>query len=243
MYKGIYIALSGALLKQAQLEVITQNIANANTMGYKKDGLSFKDYLMPQDVAGAKPDGRVMSVLSEFRTDYANGVTVKTGNQLDLAVEGNGFIALEGDRYTRRGDLRKDRDGYLTTQDGVKVEGAGGPISIPADALSIEIDVDGKVSVVQPGNATPTELDTIKIVDFGPGASIVKAGNNQFTATGTIETTTSKVAQGHLETSNVDAIKEMVRMIESMREFESYQKVIQAFDETTAKVTDELGRM
>src|SRR3990172_10854022 len=139
MYKGIYIAASGAILKQAQLEVVSQNIANANTSGYKKDSLSFKDYLFQAD-AGAWADGRAMAEHSSSKTDMSNGPIIRTGNPLDIAVEGDGLIALEGDRYTRRGDLKKNSEGYLTTQSGTKVLGTGGPISLPSDSISINID-------------------------------------------------------------------------------------------------------
>jgi flagellar basal-body rod protein FlgF len=243
MYKGIYIAASGAVLKQTQLEVISQNIANANTSGYKKDTVSFRDYLF-QTEAGTEPDGRVMSDYSTSRTDMSNGNTVKTGNPLDIAIEGDGFIALEGDRYTRRGDLKKDSEGYLVTHDGVKVLGLGGPISLPEDSVEVNIDLEGKVSVLQAGGTLPTELDTIKVVDFGPNADLRKTGNGLFSANGATGTpSTATVKQGYLETSNVDAVKEMVTMIEAMREFETYQRAIRVFDDATSKVTNDLGRL
>lgn len=235
MYKGIYIALSGALLKQAQLEVITQNIANANTVGYKKDAVSFKDYLMPQDVIGTEPDGRIMSALSEVKTDFSSGVAARTGNPLDVALEGDGFFALEGDRYTRRGDFKTDPDGNLTTQDGLKVLGTGGPIQLPEGVVAIaddgSIEVDGVL------------IDTLRILTFSDPGALTKAGNGIFTATAPGEPGGSTVQQGYLETSNVSAIGEMMRMIQSLREFETYHKMIQAFDEATAKVNNELARL
>jgi len=90
MYKGIYIATSGAVLKQTQLDVISQNLANANTAGYKKDSISFKDYLF-QTEPSTTPDGRDMTEYSGTKTDLSNGNTVKTGNSFDIAVEGDGF--------------------------------------------------------------------------------------------------------------------------------------------------------
>jgi flagellar basal-body rod protein FlgF len=243
MYKGIYIAASGAVLKQAQLEIISQNIANANTAGYKKDSLSFKDYLFQKE-ASTEPDGRVMSDYGTSKTDLTSGNAVKTGNVLDIAIEGSGFIALEGDRYTRRGDLKKNSAGFLTTYDGIKVLGSGGPISIPDDSVEINIDLEGKVSVLQAGGTLPTEIDTIKVVDFSPDAMLTKSGNGLFTSnTAPGAPATAAVKQGYLETSNVDVVKEMVGMIEAMREFESYQKAIRVFDEATSKVTNELGRL
>ncbi len=242
MYKGIYIAASGAILKQMQLETISQNIANANTSGYKKDAVSFKDYLL-QAGTGTTPDGRVMSDYSASRTDLSNGNTIKTGNTLDIAIEGEGFIALEGGRYTRRGDLQKDREGYLTTHDGIRVMGTGGAILLPEDSVQISIDLEGKVSVLQVGATLPTEIDTIKIVDFGSDAKLTKSGDGLFTAAAEGLPSTSVVKQGYLETSNVDVVREMVRMIETMREFESYQKAIQTFDAATSKVTNQLGSL
>jgi flagellar basal-body rod protein FlgF len=242
MYKGIYIAASGAVLKQAQLEIISQNLANANTAGYKRDAISFKDYLFQTEV-GSAPDGRTMSDYSSFKTDFSNGPVVKTGNPLDIAIEGNGLIALEGGRYTRRGDLQKNAEGYLTTHDGIKVQGSGGPILLPSDSTEISIDSEGKVSVMQPGSTIPTELDTIRIMDFGPDAAMSKAGNGLFTVSGAGAPATGGVKQGYLETSNVETVKEMVRMIETMREFESYQKIIQIFDDATGNVNSNLGRL
>jgi flagellar basal-body rod protein FlgG len=242
MYKGIYIAASGAILKQAELDVATQNLANANTTAYKKDIISFKEYLF-QTEAGTAPDGRAMSDYSDFKTDFTNGTIVQTGNTLDIAIDGNGLIALEGDLYTRRGDLKKNREGYLTTFDGKKVMGNGGPIMIPEDSVKIDIDSEGKVSVIQSGSTTPVEIDTMKIMDFGPDAVITKAGNGQLMVSGNGTPATSVVMQGYLEKSNVDTVKEMVRMIGIMREFESYQKIIQSFDDSTAKVNNEMGRL
>lgn len=242
MYKGMYIAASGAVLMQTQLEMISQNLANANTAGYKKETLAFKDYLLPA-AAGAGPDGRDMSDYSGSKTDMSNGTSVKTGNSLDISLEGDGFIALDGNRYTRRGDFKKSGDGYLTTHDGIKVMGAGGPISLPEDSTEISIDLEGKVSAMQPGNPLPTEIDTIKIVNFGPDAAMTKAGDGMYTFSGDGTPSTATVKQGYVETSNVDPIKEMVRMIETMREFESYQKAIQMFDNATSKVTNQLGSL
>jgi flagellar basal-body rod protein FlgG len=241
MYKGIYIAASGAVLKQAQLEVITQNLANANTTGFKKDGISFKDYLLPLDPSGA-PDGRVMSEYSATKIDFSNGTSVRTGNPLNISIEGPGLIALEGDRYTRRGDLQKSQDGYLATHDGIKVLGNSGPIKVPEG--DIVIDQQGKISVISEGLVSqPAEIDTIKILDFSQSGTVQKTGDGLFTATGTGTQISTGVHQGHVEASNVDVVKEMVHMIEMQREFESYQKVIQSFDDAMAKVNTDMGRL
>jgi flagellar basal-body rod protein FlgG len=235
VYKGIYIALSGAVLKHTQMEIISQNLANADTIGYKRDDISFKDYLIPQDVISDDPDGRAMSDISSFKTDLSAGNVIKTGNLLDIALEGKGFIALEGNRYTRRGDLKKDDKGYLTTQDGIKVMGEKGPIKLPDGVL--QISESGDVSV------DGAKIDSIKIVDFQQVENLSKAGGNIFFSHGTTVQSKAMVKQGHLEKSNVDVIKEMVHMIEMLREFETFQKAIQCFDEATGKATNEIAKV
>jgi flagellar basal-body rod protein FlgF len=242
MNKGMYIAASGMIAKQAQVDLIAQNLANSNTAGYKKDTMSFKDYLV-QTEASPDPDGRIMTDISTVTTDFSAGPVTKTGNPLDIAVDGKGLIALEGDRYTRRGDLKKNNEGYLTTSDGTKVLGAGGPILIPSDSTEISIGLEGKVSVMEPGSTVPVQIDTIRIADFGPDAIITKVGNGQFTASGPSTVSTSGVKQGYLEASNVGTVKEMIAMIEMQRGYESFQKVIQTFDNAAANVNNNLGRL
>jgi len=237
MNKGIYIALSGALLKQNQLETITQNVANANTTGFKRSGISFKDYLIPQDEPGPGPDGRVMSQLSAITTDFTSGTQVRTGNPLDVAIEGKGFIALDEGYYTRRGDMHPDKDGNLLAQNGRKVLGAGGPVRLPIDGTTIAIDANGKIEV------DGIEIDTIRVEEFPDDAALTKIGEGMYTSPAPGTPSTGTIMQGYLETSNVNAVTEMVRMIDALREFESYQKIITTFDDTVSKVTNDLGRL
>jgi flagellar basal-body rod protein FlgG len=234
MYKGIYLALSGAVLKQAHMDVISQNIANADTAGYKKHTLVFKDYLFKEPMGGPLSQ-KVMSELASYGTDFMPGGLVHTGNPLDIAIEGSGFIALEGDIYTRKGDLKIDEKGYLVSAGGRRVMGKSGPISVPKG--SVEIAEDGQVSV------EGTVVDTIKIVDVASRGTLVRTGDGSFTGGGTQVAAKGRVAQGYLERSNVEIVREMVKMIETMREFEAYQKAIHAFDEASAKVNNEMGRI
>jgi flagellar basal-body rod protein FlgF len=235
MYKGIYIALSGAVLKQTQMEVISQNLANADTIGYKRDEVSFKDYLIPQDVISYEPDGRDMSDISSFTTDLSSSTHIKTGNPLDIAIEGTGFVALEGNRYTRKGDLKKDSQQYLTTQSGIKVMGEKGPIKLPEGL--IQISESGDVSV------NGAKVDSIKIVDFKQTKDLTKAGGDMFFSKAKPSAAKAVVEQGYLERSNVGVVKEMIKMIEMVREFEMFQKAIQCFDEAQGKATNEIGKV
>ncbi len=235
MNKAIYIALSGAVLRHLQMDIISQNLANADTVGYKKDKISFNDYLVPSDIMSPDPEFRAMSYHSPLITDFSEGNIIRTGNSLDIAIEGKGFIALEGGRYTRRGDLKRDKDGYLTTQNGIKVMGDKGPIRLPEGA--VEISPSGSISV------NKVEVDVIKIVDFTNIQSLSKAGESIFLSIEEGLKASSEVKQGYLETSNVSVIKEMVKMIQTLREYETYQKAIQTFDEAAAKINNEMGRL
>lgn len=235
MNKGTYIALSGAVLKQRNLDIFAQNIANANTSGYKNERLSFKDYIIPVDnKTDSQDDGRVMADLSERVIDFSSGILSSTGNPLDLAINGEGFFALEGNKYTRNGSFMINNEGYLTTKTGIKVLGEGGPISIQGSSIDIissgEIIVDGISS------------GKLNIVEFPDKGGLKKISDGMFIAEEAGKPGNSEVGQGFLEGSNVNVIKEMVQMLAANREFESYQKMIQSFDEATSKTINELGR-
>jgi flagellar basal-body rod protein FlgF len=234
MDKAIYIALSGAILKHSQMEVISQNLANASSVGYKKDKVSFRDYLLSGDSENNPQDGRAMSQLSGIKTDFSEGNIIRTGNTLDIAIDGNGFIALEGDRYTRRGDLKRSNEGYLTTFNGIKVLGSSGPVNLPAGNIQITNTGDVLVNGVQ--------TNTIKVLEFPSTENMKKMGEGVFYTQDQGVKSNSFVKQTYLEASNVDVVREMVSMIDALREFESYQKAIQAFDEAADKVNNELGR-
>jgi len=227
MHKGIFIALSGAILKENQLEIISQNLANSNSLAYKKLKISFKDYLSNPENG---QEGKIMSELGAISTDFSTGGMNKTGNPFDLALDGNGFIALDNNQFTRRGDLKRSAEGYLSTQKGIKVLGQKGPIQIPQGKL--EIGPNGEVIVDQ------TTIDTIKVVDFSDKNSLTRVGEDLFQTTQAGTQAKAIVKQGHLEGSNVDIFREMTQIITTLREFQAFQKVIQGFDDTASKMSE-----
>jgi len=236
MYKGIYIALSGSVLKQDQLDTLSHNVANASTIGFKKDRASFREFLI-SGISGIpdSDEGRTMTDLSEVRTDFEAGNQFTTGNPLDVAIVGKGFFCLEGGRFTRKGDLQVGQGGFLVTQKGRKVLGVSGPIQVPEG--KIEIAPSGEVRVG--GNV----VGTIRIADFRDTASLVELSDGEYTSAEAPVPADASVASGHLESSNVEVIKEMVQMITTLREFEIYQKVIRAFDDAASKVNNEMARL
>ena len=237
MYKGIYIALSGALQKQNQIDTITHNVANVSTVGFKKDRISFHECLVSR-ISGIadSDDGKSMTNVTEVRTDYSPGAHFTTDNPLDVALVGKGFMALEGDRYTRSGALALNREGYLVTSTGRRVLGEGGPIQIPPG---------GKV-LIAPGGQVSSDgavIGTLKLVDFEDTTSLVELANGEYRSADTPIASTASVASGYLEASNVDAVTEMVQMINTTREFEIYQKAIRIFDDAAARVNSEMAKL
>ncbi|OGP50526.1 MAG: hypothetical protein A2Y79_06435 [Deltaproteobacteria bacterium RBG_13_43_22] len=227
MSKAIFIALSGAVLKENQLEIISQNLANSNSLAYKKLNLSFKDYMISPE---SEQEGKTMSELGATVTDFSGGAMTPTGNPFDIALEGSGFIALENNQVTRRGDLKRNEEGYLTTQKGIKVLGLGGPIQIPEGKL--EIGPKGEVTVNQ------NQTDTIKIVDFSDKQTLTRLGEDLFQTSQKGITAKAFIKQGHLEGSNVEVVKEMTRIITTLREFQAFQKIIQGLDEASSKMSE-----
>lgn len=233
MYKGAYIALAGASPKSTQLDMIAHNIANVSTVGYKQDRMAFKEYLSTAVGASAPDKAATAGGNYSIETDFSNGPVIKSGNPLDLAIDGDGFFALEGNRYTRGGNFKISSDGFLVTQNNLKVLGNGGPISIEGE--KIEVILSGEVFIDNDA------AGILKIVNFPDKSILQRLDASTFSADSAGEASTSQVIQGYIESSNVETIKEMVKMMTALREFEAYQKIIRAFDEASSKVINEMG--
>ena len=227
MNQGIFIALSGAILKESQVELTAQNLSNSSSMAYKKTNISFKDYLSN---AESVQNGTAMTEVARLTVDFTNGEITPTGNPFDIALEGSGFIALDNKQYTRRGDLRKDMEGYLTTKGGIRVLGQNGPIEVPPGKM--EIGLKGEVVVDN------KPVDTIKLVDFADKKSLTPPSNYIYKTDQAENPAKVVVRQNCMESSNIDIFQEMVKIVSSMREFQALQKAIQSFDELTLKMTE-----
>ncbi|HGJ65608.1 TPA: flagellar basal-body rod protein FlgF [bacterium] len=240
MIPGLYTAVSGMMNQQTMLEVITNNLANVNTVGYKKNELDFSGTFNPlPEQDGTYSTLNLDSVSARFITDFSEGEIRQTNSTLDLALSGDGFFVIqhpEGIRYTRSGNFTLDNSGRLVTVDGYAVFGSNGAIQIQGE----NIEIDSKGYVIVDGN----QIDKIRIVDFAKPYELTKTGHNTFNNTNqTILSSNAIVRQGYLEMSNANPIHEMVKMIETMRIYESYQKTIQLFNETLEKSNNELGKI
>ncbi|NNF99234.1 MAG: flagellar basal-body rod protein FlgF [Desulfobacteraceae bacterium] len=248
MSGAMYVAASGALVQQMRLEVLSNNLANVNTIGFKEDQLIFQADAQKSSGGGTSPADNPtgstqtapLSSTFGYMTKFSEGILKETGNQLDFALSGDGFFTVEtenGPQYTRKGNFTISEEGLLITQDGMPVLGEGGSITIEGDR--VEVDTQGNISV------DGTQVDTLRVVNFTDNSRLIKTGDTLFKPVDPdpeqIEPDNISVNQGFLESSNVEAIRAMTEMIETMRLFESYQKAIQTQDQTTSQAINDVG--
>ena len=233
MDRGLYVAMTGAKqIMQAQA-VNNHNIANINTVGFRADAVSF----VSQPIYGPGYPTRVNAVASDAGTDFSSGVMQGTGRDLDIAVNGSGYIAVMGsdgtEGYTRAGDLRVTATGAVTTASGLPVLTQSGPLIIPPSTV-VSIGGDGTVSAVPQGSAAfaITQVDRIKLVN--PPTTDLQKGDDGLLrlksgGKAKVDDTVS-VTSGMLESSNVNAAQSLISMIELQRLYEFQIKSINSTD-------------
>jgi len=234
MDRGLYVSMTGAKQIMNAQAANNHNLANVNTVGFRADTVSFDS----EPIYGPGFASRVNAVAADSGTDFSSGVLTSSGRPLDIAVNGAGFIAVQGadgtEAYTRAGDLQVTADGAVTTSTGLAVLSESGPIVIPP-ATSVTIGGDGTVSVVPQGlaPAAQSQVDRIKLVN--PGLkSLTKGTDGLFRLKSGAKATTDeavKVSSGTLESSNVNAAQSLVNMIELQRLYEFQIKSINANDQ------------
>lgn len=252
MIRALWTAGTGMNVQQTNLDVISNNIANVNTNGYKKSRADFQD-LMYQTLRlqGARTEGGGMvptgiqiglgAMLSSVQKVFQQGDYQRTDNELDLAIEGNGFFQVNlpsGETaYTRAGALKTDAEGRIVTPDGYPIEPN---ITIPPRTLNISIENDGTISVQIQGQTAPQEIGRLELATFVNTTGLRAIGRNLFLETEASGTATTgrpgqegigTVLQGFLEMSNVNIMQEMINMIIGQRAYEVNSKAIQAADE------------
>lgn len=252
MNSALWIAKTGLDAQQTRLSVISNNLANANTMGFKSSRPVFED-LLYQNVrqVGAQssegtqlPSGLmigtgVRTVATE--KDHSQGNLVQTEGFLDLAVQGRGFFQVlrpDGSlSYTRDGSFQLNATGEIVTASGNPLQPA---ITVPNNAQSVTIGSDGIVSVTLSGNAAPTQIGNIQLADFPNPTGLQPLGENLYSesaASGAPQTGTpglnsiGSLVQGALESSNVNSVKELVALIETQRSYEMNSKAISTADQ------------
>jgi len=255
MIRSLWTSATGMKAQALNLDVIANNLANVSTAGFKKSRAEFQDLLYETIRPAGTPSSQDTQVPTGIQLGhgtrpstvlkiFSQGDLEHTKNELDLAIEGDGFfqIALPNGEtaFTRDGGFKLDSEGRVVNADGFAMEPE---ISIPTDALSISVGMDGTVSVLQAGDTTPTEVGTIELARFVNPAGLIAMGKNLYIPseasgdemTGTAgENGLGTLAQGFLEMSNVTVVEEMVSMITAQRAYEANSKSIQTADEMLA---------
>ncbi|BCX88645.1 flagellar basal-body rod protein FlgG [Methylomarinovum tepidoasis] len=250
--RALWVAKTGLDAQQTRMAVISNNLANVNTTGFKKGRALFED-LLYQNIrqVGAQssqntelPSGLQLGTgVRVVATEklHTQGNLIQTGNALDVAINGRGFFQVllpNGDlAYTRNGSFKLNAEGQLVTASGYFLEPA---ITVPANAKSITISEDGIVSVTIPGTPTPQQLGQIQLADFVNPTGLEPIGENLFresvasgapTVGNPGEEERGALVQHSLETSNVNVVEEMVNMIETQRAYEMNSKAISTVDQ------------
>ncbi|CAN5706456.1 flagellar basal-body rod protein FlgG [soil metagenome] len=257
MINSLWISKTGMEAQQTQLDVISHNLANVSTTGFKRASAVFED-LMYQNLRQVGANSTEQSQLPTglqlglgVRTvatsrSFTQGSMQQTNNQLDLAIKGNGFFQVTQPDgtigYTRDGSFQVDAQGRLVTSSGLPV--ANG-ITVPTGATNVTIGTDGAVSATISGQATPQTIGTLAIANFVNPAGLEPRGENLYAETaasgqpqgGTAGTNgLGTVMQGFLETSNVNVVQELVSMIQTQRAYEMNSKAIQTSDQMLQKL-------
>lgn len=237
------VLLSGQMALSQAMDVVANNIANASTTGFKREGIAFEAYLKPSDFNSKSPTQFVYD-RTTYR-DMSNGPIVNTGNSLDLAIEGKGFFQVQmpdgSTGYTRAGSFQLNTEGQLVTQSGQVVLGDGGPVTVPNTASQINISGDGFVTARVDNGTTLAQIGKIKLTSFADEQKLQAVGNGIYTTTqAPEENTEGRIKQGAIEQSNVQAVTEITDMIRIMR---SYEQAANMISNENQRQTDAVNRL
>jgi flagellar basal-body rod protein FlgG len=258
MIRSLWIAKTGLDAQQTQLDVISNNLANVSTAGFKRSRAVFEDLLyqtlrqpgaqssqQTQLPTGLQLGTGVKPVASE--RVFSQGNLQQTGNTLDIAVNGQGFFQVtmpDGSlAYTRDGSFHLDAQGQLVSSSGYPLSPA---ITIPANAQQITVARDGTVTVTQAGQATPTQVGALQLANFINPAGLQGQGENLYVETASSGTPTTNapganglgtLQQGYVETSNVNVVEELVSMIQAQRAYEIASKAVQTSDQMLQRLS------
>ena len=260
MQEAMFSGLFGALTAEASLAMVANNLANANTPGYKQDHLAFKDTMIqfahdqimePVATLRSKPLFPEPQIAARVRIattkiDYNQGSMQQTGNPLDLAISGNGFFRIQtpqGEMLSRDGAFCLMADGTLATKQGWPVLGEGGPLVVPQGTRNIHVSMDGRIF------ADDGEVGALQVVTADDMTGLEKVGNNMYRIREGSQAQEiaaipegALINQGYLESANVEVVVEMVRMIEINRQYEAYSKVMQTSNTLDSSAYSRIGR-
>jgi flagellar basal-body rod protein FlgF/flagellar basal-body rod protein FlgG len=230
MDSGFYSAFTALAARMQSLDLVANNLANANTVGYKGQQEFYRSFSASLNNSRLTPENQAINdfaMIGGAHTDLSPGSLTTTGNDTDLAIDGSGFFSVQtkaGIRYTRNGNFRVNANRQLVDDQGDPVLGEQGAILLPQGKLTIS--PDGTVSV---GDAV---VDTLKVVDIAPKTAIVPEGNTDFNIplASIVPATSAQIRQGALESSNCDAVTSAVSLIDLQRNAELVQRALSIFN-------------
>jgi len=261
MERSLWVAKTGLDAMQTRMAVISNNLANVNTTGFKKDRAVFEDLLyqnVRQSGAQTTEDTQMPAGLNlgtgvrvvATEKQHTQGNVVSTDNSLDMAISGRGFFQIAmpdgSNAYTRDGSFQVNSQGEIVNSDGYLLQPG---ITVPDNTLSITIGRDGVISVMEQGNTTLTQIGSLQLADFINPTGLQPIGDNLFTETGASGTAQAgtpgltgigSILQGSIEASNVNVAEELVNMIETQRAYEINSKAISTTDAMLQYVTQQL---
>jgi flagellar basal-body rod protein FlgF/flagellar basal-body rod protein FlgG len=241
MNNGIYAASTGLLARTQELDLAANNLANANTTGFRGERVSFQSQLMTASTSVSTRAVSSYGVLGSPRTDFSQGSLQQTGNPLDLALEGAGFFAVQapnGVQYTRNGNFHLTRDGALVSAQGYPVLGSNGPVTLPSG--NAEISPTGVISV------NGDVAGQLQLTGFDPSVPLTALGDAYFSAPSAAAepATQLSVRQASLESSNVNPVESAVSLIEIQRNAEMMQRALSTFhNEFNKTAAEDLPRV
>lgn len=254
MIRGLYTAATGMNVQSKKLDIISNDLANVSTTGYKKDTTiisSFGEELLSRlnDREGGVSNNAEIGPITwgakvaDIHTDYTQGSIINTNEDLDVAIQGDGFFVVQtpnGTAYTRDGNFTVNQNGSLVTRDGYAVMGENGPIEFGEDYLNtggnIKIKADGEVIL------DDISIDYLDMASFADNQELTKMNDNLYITTSARQEFNGSLIQGYLEASNVNSVEAMVDMITVSRTYEANQKVLQTQDSLLGKAVNDIGR-
>jgi flagellar basal-body rod protein FlgF len=252
MENALLVGLSRQTVLERQIDVLANNIANVNTVGYKADESLFEEYLS----SGAHEDNfkgtdRRISYVQDRGTfrNFAQGAVQPTSNPLDVAIDGAGFLAVQaqgGERYTRNGNLQINNVGQLVTNSGDAVLGTSGPIVFQPTDHDVSISPDGTITVQEGTNRADSIRGKLRLVSFADAQKLLKQGNNLYSTpndNGPQQDTKSAVRQGFVEKSNVNVVSEMANMIQVTRAYTEIANILQQQGELHKSAIEQLANV
>ncbi len=240
MLRGLYTSATGMVAEMDRQNVIANNLANVNTVGFKKDNVTtvpFAElFLNAYNKRGVSPVGRLglgVEAVTQY-VDFTNGPVQVTGNSTDLTIEGTGLFAIDtpnGVKYQRAGNFMIDKDRYLVTQEGYRVLGENGPVRLE----------EGDFTITEAGEIIQADNIVNRLQIFNTGG-MSKEGQYFYTNQAATPATDFRIVQGALEHSNINTVYEMVQMITATRNYETNQKALMAHDDTLGRAVNDLAK-